>query len=163
MCISERFTRQPSLSSEHKFTFTLILVVELWEKVTDVSLKHTSILRVKWKGKFVPVLSVRGSGRIALSILDLGTSWRWVVSVTPRPLYSGEGGLGTHWKGDWVSPRTDRHSVENSKLLTLPGLELRPLGRPARSQSLYRLPYPGSYLQGRSSLLPWSWWQHYGA
>jgi hypothetical protein len=29
--------------------------------------------------------------------------------------------------------------------LTLPGLELRPLGRPARSQSLYRLRYPGSY------------------
>jgi hypothetical protein len=28
--------------------------------------------------------------------------------------------------------------------LTLPGLELRPLGRPARSQSLYGLRYPGS-------------------
>jgi hypothetical protein len=35
--------------------------------------------------------------------------------------------------------------VEKSKFLTLPGLELRPLGRPARSQSLYRLHYPGSY------------------
>jgi hypothetical protein len=30
--------------------------------------------------------------------------------------------------------------------LTLPGLELRPLGSPARSQSLYRLRYPGSRL-----------------
>jgi hypothetical protein len=30
------------------------------------------------------------------------------------------------------------------KFLTLQGLELRPLGRPARSQSLYRLRYPGS-------------------
>jgi hypothetical protein len=28
--------------------------------------------------------------------------------------------------------------------LTVPGLELRPLGRPASSQSLYRLSYPGS-------------------
>jgi hypothetical protein len=28
--------------------------------------------------------------------------------------------------------------------LTLPGLEPRPLSRPARSQSLYRLRYPGS-------------------
>jgi hypothetical protein len=28
--------------------------------------------------------------------------------------------------------------------LTPPGLELRPLGRPARSYSLYRLRYPGS-------------------
>jgi hypothetical protein len=30
--------------------------------------------------------------------------------------------------------------------LILPGLELRPLGRPGRSQSLYRLRYPGSFL-----------------
>jgi hypothetical protein len=34
--------------------------------------------------------------------------------------------------------------VEERKFLTLPGLELRPLGRPARSQSLYRLSYSGS-------------------
>jgi hypothetical protein len=31
------------------------------------------------------------------------------------------------------------------KFLTLPGLELQSLCRPARSQSLYRLRYPGSY------------------
>jgi hypothetical protein len=35
--------------------------------------------------------------------------------------------------------RTGRFGEE--KFLTLPGLELRPLGRPARSQSLYRLRY----------------------
>jgi hypothetical protein len=29
-----------------------------------------------------------GSGCIAPRILDLGTRWRWVVSFTPRPLYS---------------------------------------------------------------------------
>jgi len=29
-----------------------------------------------------------GSGGIALRILGLGTRWRWVVSFTPRPLYS---------------------------------------------------------------------------
>ena len=34
--------------------------------------------------------------------------------------------------------------VKKRKFLTLPGLELRPLRRPARSQSLYRLRYPGS-------------------
>jgi hypothetical protein len=34
-------------------------------------------------------------------------------------------------------------NVEKRTLLTLPGLELRPLGRPVCSQSLYRLPYPG--------------------
>jgi hypothetical protein len=29
--------------------------------------------------------------------------------------------------------------MEKGKFFTLPGLQLRPLGRPARSQSLYRL------------------------
>jgi hypothetical protein len=32
--------------------------------------------------------------------------------------------------------------VQRRKILTLPGLELRSFGRPARSQSLYRLRYP---------------------
>jgi hypothetical protein len=35
--------------------------------------------------------------------------------------------------------------VEKKQFLTLPGLELRPLGRPASCQSLYQLRYPGSY------------------
>jgi hypothetical protein len=34
--------------------------------------------------------------------------------------------------------------LEKKKIVTLPELELRPLGRPARSQSLYRLSYPRS-------------------
>jgi hypothetical protein len=29
-----------------------------------------------------------GSGSIAARILDLGTRWRWVVSLTPRLLYA---------------------------------------------------------------------------
>jgi hypothetical protein len=36
--------------------------------------------------------------------------------------------------GGWVSPRTGMEDVEKIQFLTLPGLELRPLGRPARSQ-----------------------------
>jgi hypothetical protein len=32
--------------------------------------------------------------------------------------------------------------VEKRKFLNLLGLEMRPFGRPARSQSLYRLRYP---------------------
>jgi hypothetical protein len=32
------------------------------------------------------------------------------------------------------------------QFLTLPGLELRPLGRPPGSQSLHRLRFPGSYI-----------------
>jgi hypothetical protein len=43
-----------------------------------------------------------------------------------------------------VGPRAGLDDVEKRKFLTLPGPELRPLGRPDRSQSLYRLSYPGS-------------------
>jgi hypothetical protein len=40
-----------------------------------------------------------------------------------------------------VGPRAGLDTVEDTKFLTLPGLELRTLGRPARSMSLYRLSY----------------------
>jgi hypothetical protein len=67
-------------------------------------------------------------GCIDSHFLDLGTSWRWVVSFTAQPLYPR--GMG---------PRAGLGDVEKRKFLTLPGLELRPFGNPARSQSLYRL------------------------
>jgi hypothetical protein len=85
-----------------------------------------------------------GSGCTDTYFLDLGTSWRLVFSCRHRPFcHRGKsprypldrrlGGLQT---------RSGRRGEE--KFLTLPGLELRPLGHPARSQSLYRLCYPGS-------------------
>jgi hypothetical protein len=43
---------------------------------------------------------------------------------TPR-----EKGPGTHWIGSWVDLRAGLDDLEKIKLLTLPGLELRPLGR----------------------------------
>jgi hypothetical protein len=58
--------------------------------------------------------------------------------VSGRFQAPGERGPGVNWLGGWVD------DLEKRKFLTLPGLELRPLGRPARSQSLYRLRYPGS-------------------
>jgi hypothetical protein len=51
---------------------------------------------------------------------------------------------GAHWVGGRVDPRTSLDDVENIKILPISGLELRPLCRPARSQSLYRFRYPGS-------------------
>jgi hypothetical protein len=48
-----------------------------------------------------------------------------------------------------VDPRAGLDDLEKRKFLTLPGFELRPLGRPALSQSLYRLSYPGSLESGR--------------
>jgi hypothetical protein len=44
-----------------------------------------------------------------------------------------------------MGPRAGLENVERRKILSLPELKLRPFGRPARSQSLYRLSYPGSH------------------
>jgi hypothetical protein len=46
-----------------------------------------------------------------------------------------------------MNPRAGLDDVEKRKFLTLPGLELSFLGRPARSQSLCRLRYPGSNIK----------------
>jgi hypothetical protein len=61
----------------------------------------------------------------------------WTASQLGR-LISGERAPGTLWIGGWVRPRARLDDVEKRKFLTLPGLELRPIGCPARSQSLYR-------------------------
>jgi hypothetical protein len=45
-----------------------------------------------------------------------------------------------------VDPRVGLDDVEKRTFLTLQALELQPLGRPVRNQSLYRLSYPGSSL-----------------
>jgi hypothetical protein len=85
------------------------------------------------------------SGCIDPCFLELGTSWRWVVSFTPQPLYPRERATGTHWIGGWVGPRTGLDDMEKRKFLILLGLELWPLGRPACNQSLYQLLYSGSF------------------
>jgi hypothetical protein len=66
-----------------------------------------------------------------------------MVSFTARSLYPRERAPRTYWIGGWVDPRASLDDVEKRKFLTLPGLELRHLDRPARSQSLSRLRYPG--------------------
>jgi hypothetical protein len=48
----------------------------------------------------------------------------------------GKIALGTHWIGGWEGPRTGLDDVGKRKFLTLPGLELRHLWRPVRSQPL---------------------------
>jgi hypothetical protein len=63
---------------------------------------------------------------------------KWSASRLGR-FTPGERAPGTHWIGGWVGPRTGPDVVKVRKILVLPGLELRPLGRPARSQSLYPL------------------------
>jgi hypothetical protein len=62
-----------------------------------------------------------GNGGIAPFILNLGTSWRWVVSFTPRPLYA----LGIHWLGGGP-PLSVWTLWRREKILPRPGIEPRP-------------------------------------
>jgi hypothetical protein len=67
---------------------------------------------------------------IFLTLALVGGEWSTSrpYRFTPR-----ETAPGTQWIGGWVAPRASLDDVEKKKFLTLPGLELRPLGRPARS------------------------------
>jgi hypothetical protein len=56
--------------------------------------------------------------------------------------YPGHFTRGTHWRGGWVNPRAGLNNVGKRTFLTLSGLEIRTLVRPALSQSLYWLRYP---------------------
>jgi hypothetical protein len=56
------------------------------------------------------------SGGIAPRILELGTTWRWVVSFTPRPSHPRERAPGTHWIGGWVGPRAVLDRVVKRKI-----------------------------------------------
>jgi hypothetical protein len=51
----------------------------------------------------------------------------------PGRFTPGERAPGTHWIGDCVDLRAGLDDLEKGKFVTLRGLELRPLGRPARS------------------------------
>jgi hypothetical protein len=68
----------------------------------------------------------------------------WSAS-RPCRFTPGEIASGTHWIGGWVDPRTGLDDVEKRKFLTVPGLELRLLCHPARTQSLYWLRYPDTF------------------
>jgi hypothetical protein len=69
----------------------------------------------------------------------------WSASCPDR-FTSEEKAPGTHWIGGWLEPRAGLDDVKKKKFLTLPGLQLRSFNRPAHTQQLYRLRYPGSRL-----------------
>jgi hypothetical protein len=71
-----------------------------------------------------------------LLILNLGTRWGWVVSVTPRPRCTpGERTSGTHLTGGWVGPRAGLDTEARRKILCL--CRGSNPGHPVRNQSLY--------------------------
>jgi hypothetical protein len=64
----------------------------------------------------------------------------WVVNATHRPLYTRDR-PGTHCTRGWVGPRAGLDVWGKSRLRT----GFRSPDRPARSELLYRLSYPGQY------------------
>jgi hypothetical protein len=62
----------------------------------------------------------------------------------PAVLIPGKKQPGTYSIGDFVDPRAGLNDLEKLKFLTLPGLQLQPLGRPACRQSLYQILYRGT-------------------
>jgi hypothetical protein len=91
--------------------------------------------------------------------LGLSTSWRWVVSFTPLPLYPRERAPGTHFIGGWVHPRASLDDMEKWKFFTLPGLEL-PLPlvvQPVASRhTAWAIPAPNYAWLWQSQEKPWS-------
>jgi hypothetical protein len=93
------------------------------ERGLENSIKHKHKVKVKVKVKLSLCLTKHhamktywGIEGIAPCILDLGTRWRWVVSLTPRPLYPRERAPGTHWIGGWVGPRAGLDGVVKRKI-----------------------------------------------
>jgi hypothetical protein len=78
--------------------------------------------------------------QIFLTSALVGNKW---PDTCPGRFAPGERVPTTHWIGGWVGLRTGLE-VEKRNSLILPGLELKPFCRAARSQSLYPLRYPGS-------------------
>jgi hypothetical protein len=71
-----------------------------------------------------------GEGTELLLILDLGTRWGWVVSVTPRPRFTPwERTTGTHCTGGWVGPRAGLDTEDRGQILC-----------PCRGSNLTELP-----------------------
>jgi hypothetical protein len=84
-----------------------------------------------------------GEQRYSSSILDFGTRWRWVVSFTPRPLYSREKSPRYILGRRLGEPQSSSGCYGEEKNL-VPRRKSN-AGRPARSLSLYQQSYSNSH------------------
>jgi len=53
----------------------------------------------------MPMEEQRGSRGIPVFMLDVGTSWGWVVNATPWPLYPAGSSSVTHCERGWLGPK----------------------------------------------------------
>jgi hypothetical protein len=80
---------------------------------------------------------MNGGKRNAYSHMFFTSALAGVEWSTSRP---GRFTPSTRCIGGWVGPRAGLDDVEKRKFLTLPGLELRHLGRPASRYIGYAIP-----------------------
>jgi len=143
---------------------------------TDLHLNSTYIRRIKWTesdnlqthlarmdiggldGTFYPITyRVVSEGEYMYaycSTLSLtSVVMRWVVNATPCSIYPREW-PGIRCTGGWVGPRAGLDGCIKSRP---PHTRIRSPDRPARSESLYGLSYPGSqiveYWTGKKSVV----------
>jgi hypothetical protein len=107
--------------------------------------------KVKWS-RHMPWRHMGGEEVQLLLVLNLGTRWGWVVSVTPpAALYPRGKDHHTHWIGGWVGPRAGLGLDAGARRKILCPCRGSNPDRPACSQTQYWLSYRGSYW------LVWFW------
>jgi hypothetical protein len=79
-----------------------------------------------------------GRRGVAQRTYNHDTRRRWVVSLTPRPLYILGRSSGTHWMGDSVNARAVLDALGREIALPLPGVEPRILAIQSVTKSLCR-------------------------
>jgi hypothetical protein len=146
----------------HFFLYICLRKLFKCEKVDKAGKQYFTIVEFycSVKLKKCKVVGMWRSVCIALHLLDLGTSWRRVISLMTWLLYSYWNTPGTHWIGSWLGPRASLVDMEKRNFLLLPRLELRPVGHPGHSQLLYWLCHLGSFMFSKFSYT-WLWhvWQ----
>jgi len=87
---------------------------------------HACVFVTEFKTKKLKLSHYTPHGRLGgeevhlLLILDLGTRWGWMVSVTPLPRFSpGERTPGAHCTGSWVGPTAGLDTEVRGKILYL--------------------------------------------
>jgi hypothetical protein len=103
-----------------------------------VSLTPIARIKVKWS-RYTLWRRLGWEEEKLLLILNFGTRWGWVMSITPRPRFTpGERTSGTHCTGGWVGPRAGMDAEARGKILCRGSNP----GPPVCCQTLYWLSYP---------------------
>jgi hypothetical protein len=150
MDLERRLTwKEHITTTRRKLNFRFSKACWLLGRRSHLTTENKLLLYTARKSKTVPLHAMQALGGEEVWLLlihDLGTRWGWVVSVTPQPRFTpGERTPGTHWTGGWMGPRAGLDTEARGKFIC-PCRGSNP-GRPARSQTLYWLSYPGSCTQ----------------